>query len=130
MRISLLSYSYLFLILNLVCYFVLARARVYARMCACFIALQCAKLLGDTSVIKFYPSKFVLITDILDTFGKCRLRLVVELCGEWARRMHTDLDKFCGCEHGTCTCVACAVSTQRRNNVLTKGNSLLMPASH
>lgn len=31
---------------------------------------QCAKLLSDTSVIQFYPSKFVLITDILDTFGE------------------------------------------------------------
>ena len=31
---------------------------------------QCSKLLGDTNVIKFYPSKFVLITDILDTFGE------------------------------------------------------------
>jgi hypothetical protein len=34
------------------------------------IAIQCAKVLGDTSVIKFYPSKYVLITDILDTFGR------------------------------------------------------------
>ncbi|XP_071966062.1 VPS35 endosomal protein-sorting factor-like isoform X2 [Antedon mediterranea] len=34
------------------------------------IAIQCSKLLADTSVIQFYPSKFVLITDILDTFGK------------------------------------------------------------
>ncbi|XP_065190603.1 VPS35 endosomal protein-sorting factor-like, partial [Sycon ciliatum] len=34
------------------------------------IAIQCSKLLGDTNVIKFYPSKFVLITDILDTFGR------------------------------------------------------------
>ncbi|XP_070579924.1 VPS35 endosomal protein-sorting factor-like [Ptychodera flava] len=33
------------------------------------IAIQCSKLLADTSVIQFYPSKFVLITDILDTFG-------------------------------------------------------------
>nr|KAG5704115.1 hypothetical protein BaRGS_009645 [Batillaria attramentaria] len=34
------------------------------------IAIQCSKLLADTSVIMFYPSKFVLITDILDTFGR------------------------------------------------------------
>ncbi|XP_070269831.1 VPS35 endosomal protein-sorting factor-like isoform X2 [Myotis yumanensis] len=32
------------------------------------IVIQCSKLLSDTSVIQFYPSKFVLITDILDTF--------------------------------------------------------------
>ncbi|XP_041474018.1 VPS35 endosomal protein-sorting factor-like isoform X1 [Lytechinus variegatus] len=34
------------------------------------IAIQCSKLLADISVIQFYPSKFVLITDILDTFGR------------------------------------------------------------
>ncbi|KAJ8038159.1 UPF0505 protein C16orf62-like [Holothuria leucospilota] len=34
------------------------------------IAIQCSKLLVDTSVIQFYPSKFVLVTDILDTFGR------------------------------------------------------------
>ena len=28
------------------------------------------KLLADVNAIQFYPSKFVLITDILDTFGK------------------------------------------------------------
>lgn len=33
------------------------------------ISIQCAKLLADTSVIRFYPSKFVLVTDLLDTFG-------------------------------------------------------------
>lgn len=35
------------------------------------IAIQCSKLLADpTAVMQFYPSKFVLITDILDIFGK------------------------------------------------------------
>lgn len=33
------------------------------------IAIQAGKLLVDISVIQFYPSKFVLITDILDSFG-------------------------------------------------------------
>ncbi|KAG4070610.1 hypothetical protein HA402_013530 [Bradysia odoriphaga] len=34
------------------------------------IAIQCSKLLADTNVMQFYPSQFVLITDILDIFGK------------------------------------------------------------
>ncbi|KAL8591014.1 hypothetical protein ACOMHN_021779 [Nucella lapillus] len=35
------------------------------------IAIQCSKLLADISVIQFYPSnKFVLVTEILDTFGR------------------------------------------------------------
>lgn len=35
-----------------------------------FFRIQCSKLLADTAVMQFYPSKFVLITDILDIFGK------------------------------------------------------------
>ncbi|KAL3286689.1 hypothetical protein HHI36_001184 [Cryptolaemus montrouzieri] len=39
------------------------------RVKAVKIAIQCAKLLADTDVMCFYPSKFVLITEILDIFG-------------------------------------------------------------
>eukprot|EP00794_Sanderia_malayensis_P009291 gene9291-10272_t len=39
------------------------------RVKALKISIQCSKLLGDISVMQFYPSKFVLITDILDNFG-------------------------------------------------------------
>ena len=34
------------------------------------IAIQCSKLLGEPRVPAFYPSMFVLVTDILDTFGR------------------------------------------------------------
>uniref|UniRef100_A0A0A1X4P6 UPF0505 protein CG8202 n=1 Tax=Zeugodacus cucurbitae TaxID=28588 RepID=A0A0A1X4P6_ZEUCU len=34
------------------------------------IVIQCSKMLAHTSVLSFYPSQFVLITDILDMFGK------------------------------------------------------------
>ncbi|XP_055387781.1 VPS35 endosomal protein sorting factor-like [Condylostylus longicornis] len=40
------------------------------RVKALKIAIQCSKMLSDTSVLQFYPSQFVLITDILDIFGK------------------------------------------------------------
>lgn len=40
------------------------------RVQALKIAIQCSKFLSDTTVIKFYPSKFILITEILDTFGR------------------------------------------------------------
>ncbi|KAH8281161.1 hypothetical protein KR054_012542, partial [Drosophila jambulina] len=40
------------------------------RVKALKIAIQCAKMLADTTVLQFYPSQYVLITDILDVFGK------------------------------------------------------------
>nr|CAB3226529.1 UPF0505 protein C16orf62-like [Phallusia mammillata] len=44
------------------------------------IAIQCSKLLGDLSVIQFYPSKFVLVTDLLDTFGGLVFDRILSLC--------------------------------------------------
>lgn len=32
--------------------------------------LQCTKILSYTSPLQFYPSKFVLVTDLLDLFGE------------------------------------------------------------
>ncbi|XP_014223082.1 UPF0505 protein C16orf62 homolog [Trichogramma pretiosum] len=60
------------------------------RVKALKIVIQCAKLLVDTSVISFYPSKYVLITDILDTFGK----LVYERLKEKAKQESKTLPTF------------------------------------
>lgn len=66
------------------------------RVKALKIAIQCAKLLADISVIQFFPSKFVLITDMLDNFGnlvykrisckaesKSALESAQETCRNW-----------------------------------------------
>ncbi|XP_028669604.2 VPS35 endosomal protein-sorting factor-like [Erpetoichthys calabaricus] len=46
------------------------------------IVIQCSKLLSDTTVIQFYPSKFVLITDILDTFGRLVYDRIWSMCSD------------------------------------------------
>ncbi|XP_055343694.1 LOW QUALITY PROTEIN: VPS35 endosomal protein-sorting factor-like [Paramacrobiotus metropolitanus] len=40
------------------------------RVTALKISIQLAKLLSDTYPLQFYPSKFVLLTDVLETFGQ------------------------------------------------------------
>lgn len=40
------------------------------RVTALKIAIQLAKLLSDTAPLQFYPSKFALVTDVLETFGQ------------------------------------------------------------
>ncbi|KAJ8283461.1 hypothetical protein COCON_G00023110 [Conger conger] len=46
------------------------------------IVIQCSKLLSDTAVIQFYPSKFVLITDILDTLGRLVYERIWSMCSD------------------------------------------------
>ncbi|KAJ8246244.1 hypothetical protein GJAV_G00265420 [Gymnothorax javanicus] len=52
------------------------------RVKALKIVIQCSKLLSDTAVIQFYPSKFVLITDILDTFGRLVYDRIWSMCSD------------------------------------------------
>lgn len=49
------------------------------------IAIQCSKLLSDTGVIQFYPSKFVLICDMLDMFGELVYNRLREKCFEYQK---------------------------------------------
>ena len=54
------------------------------RVKALKICIQCAKVLSDTKVIKFYPSKFVIITEILDLFGRLVFERLRNRCKEMA----------------------------------------------
>ncbi|XP_073943987.1 VPS35 endosomal protein-sorting factor-like isoform X2 [Choristoneura fumiferana] len=57
------------------------------------IAIQCSKLLSDVNVMQFYPSKFVLITDILDKFGNLVFaRLKDRSYGPNVVKSHQDID--------------------------------------
>ena len=46
------------------------------------IAIQCAKLLNDVTSPLFYPQKFILLTDILDSFGVLVHGRMKKLCAE------------------------------------------------
>nr|XP_002131713.1 UPF0505 protein C16orf62-like [Ciona intestinalis] len=44
------------------------------------LTIQCAKLLVDASVMQFYPSKFILVTDLLNTFGSLVFDRIFSMC--------------------------------------------------
>lgn len=48
------------------------------------IAIQAAKLLSDTTPVRFYPSKFTLVTEILDSFGNLVFDRILEKAEELA----------------------------------------------
>lgn len=45
------------------------------------IAIQSGKMLGNSSVMQFYPSKFVMVVDILQQFGKLVFERILSMCG-------------------------------------------------
>jgi hypothetical protein len=49
------------------------------------IAIQCAKLLNDVATPMFYPQKFILLTDILDTFGELVHQRMIKLTKEYSK---------------------------------------------
>lgn len=48
------------------------------------IAIQCAKLLNDVDTPLFYPQKFILLTDILDSFGSLVFGRMKKLTKEYS----------------------------------------------
>ncbi|XP_013182402.1 PREDICTED: UPF0505 protein C16orf62 homolog isoform X1 [Papilio xuthus] len=57
------------------------------------ICIQCSKLLSDFNVMQFYPSKFILICDILDNFGNLVFnRLKNKSTGDQVIKSPMDID--------------------------------------
>lgn len=57
------------------------------RVAALKIAIQCAKLLGEHRVPRFYPSMFALVTEILDTFGRLVFERLKAIADEEHKRL-------------------------------------------
>uniref|UniRef100_A0A1I8F9L3 TLDc domain-containing protein n=1 Tax=Macrostomum lignano TaxID=282301 RepID=A0A1I8F9L3_9PLAT len=53
------------------------------RVRATKLVIQCVKLLGDSTPSLYYPSKFVLLTDLLDTFGNLVFDRLAEKGQRW-----------------------------------------------
>jgi hypothetical protein len=51
---------------------------IYNQYLYLLILSQCSKLLLETHPFAFYPSKFALITDILDNFGRMVFERIAE----------------------------------------------------
>jgi hypothetical protein len=51
------------------------------RVTALKIAIQLAKLLADVNPLQFYPSKFVLVTDVLESFGQLIYERIADKSG-------------------------------------------------
>ncbi|CAG4981001.1 unnamed protein product [Parnassius apollo] len=57
------------------------------------ICIQCSKMLSDVNVMQFYPSKFILICDILDNFGNLVFhRLKMKSYGDKVIKSPLDID--------------------------------------
>uniref|UniRef100_A0A4W5MB84 VPS35 endosomal protein-sorting factor-like n=1 Tax=Hucho hucho TaxID=62062 RepID=A0A4W5MB84_9TELE len=86
------------------------------------IVIQCSKLLSDTAVIQFYPSKFVLITDILDTFGRLVYERIWFMCSDPRPLPGMSCVSVCHCIYlmSLITCLHSEVALLKCNRFLTK----------
>jgi len=57
--------------------------------------IQCLKTLSDTSVIEFYPSKFILVTDLLDSFVQLVFDRLKSKCAKFPEEIPEDTIEVC-----------------------------------